>query len=108
MKKKILVFVIALTAFLAGSTFVYIGTNKNTVKNGSESGSYNSCSNCMSGTMVVNNVGISQSVKKIYDSVVMVKNYKNTTLRKLLIEEIKLSKSALLRFLSISCLEVKA
>lgn len=32
MKKKILVFVIALTAFLAGSTFVYIGTNKNTVK----------------------------------------------------------------------------
>lgn len=80
MKKKILIFVIALTAFLAGSTFVYIGTNKNTVENGSESGTYNSCSNCMSGTMVVNNVGISQSVKKIYDSVVMVKNYKNTTL----------------------------
>lgn len=34
----------------------------------------------MSGTMVVNNKGISQSVNKIYDSVVVVKNYKKSSL----------------------------
>jgi serine protease Do len=31
----------------------------------------------MSGTMIVNNTGISESVSKIYDSVVMIKNLKN-------------------------------
>ncbi len=40
---------------------------------------YNSCSNCMSGTTVVENGGIKESVKKVYDSVVMVKIYKNKT-----------------------------
>ena len=38
---------------------------------------YNSCSNCKSGTMVVNNAGIAESVEKVYDAVVMVKNMKN-------------------------------
>ena len=38
---------------------------------------YNSCTNCKSGTMIVNNVGISESVEKVYDAVVMVKNIKN-------------------------------
>ena len=38
---------------------------------------YNSCSNCKSGTTIVENGGISESVEKVYDSVVMVKIYKN-------------------------------
>ena len=41
---------------------------------------YNSCSNCKSGTLTVENGGISESVAKVYDSVVMVKVYKNGTL----------------------------
>ena len=38
---------------------------------------YNSCANCKSGTMIVNNAGIAESVEKVYDAVVMVKNMKN-------------------------------
>ncbi len=38
---------------------------------------YNSCSNCKSGTTVVEKGGIAESVEKVYDSVVMVKLYKN-------------------------------
>jgi serine protease Do len=41
---------------------------------------YNSCSNCKTGTITVENGGISESVAKVYDSVVMVKVYKNGTL----------------------------
>ncbi len=41
---------------------------------------YNSCSNCKAGTLTVENGGISESVAKVYDSVVMVKVYKNGTL----------------------------
>ena len=41
---------------------------------------YNSCSNCKSGTTIVENGGISESVEKVYDSVVMVKIYKNNQL----------------------------
>lgn len=41
---------------------------------------YNSCSNCKSGTMVVENGGISESVSKVYDSVVMINVYKSGTL----------------------------
>ena len=41
---------------------------------------YNSCSNCKSGTTIVENGGISESVAKVYDSVVMIKIYKNNQL----------------------------
>ena len=41
---------------------------------------YNSCSNCKSGTTIVENGGISESVEKVYDSVVMIKIYKNNQL----------------------------
>ena len=47
------------------------------VKDHSSNGS---CSNCMSGTMIIENGGISQTVNKSIDSVVMVKNYQKNTL----------------------------
>ena len=85
MKNKILTFITVLVAFLSGAGLVYliIGEpfSSNTSNNLNNADiNYNSCSNCMSGTMVVNNEGITQSVNKIYDSVVMVKNYKQNTL----------------------------
>jgi len=75
----ILVFV-----FGAGCTFIalkitnYLGKSKSS-SIGSSEVNYSSCSNCKSGTMIVNNSGISESVSKVYDAVVMVKNIKNNT-----------------------------
>lgn len=82
MKNKILIFVTVLIAFVSGGGLVYvlIGGPVENQSSESKNVNYNSCSNCMSGTMVVNNEGISNSVKKVYDSVVMVKNYKNDSL----------------------------
>ena len=79
MKNKFLTIVAIILAFVAGVEISYIVINgKGFKKNGSEySISYNSCSNCMSGTMVVENGGITQTVHKVYDSVVMVKNFQN-------------------------------
>ena len=83
MKNKIITILAVVLAFVAGGelTYILLNTNNNSVKvsaNGNElSQVYNSCSNCMSGTMVVENGGISQSVNKVYDSVVMIKGYKN-------------------------------
>jgi len=83
MKNKISLFVTILASFLSGAGLVLLlvkgplqDTNNNYNSNAT-SVNYNSCSNCMSGTMVVNNEGLSQSVNKIYDSVVVVKNYKD-------------------------------
>ena len=77
MKSKIITIIAIILAFIAGGELTYIlisGGNKK--ENGKEpSQVYNSCSNCMSGTMIVENGGITQSVNKVYDSVVMVKNY---------------------------------
>lgn len=84
MKNKISIFVTILASFLSGAGLVLIlvkgplaDTDNNYNNNIGTSVNYNSCSNCMSGTMVVNNEGLSQSVNKIYDSVVVVKNYKD-------------------------------
>lgn len=82
MKNKILIFITVLFSFLSGAGLVLFLVNgplkvenDNTDKTQNTNVSYNSCSNCMSGTMIVNNEGISQSVNKIYDSVVMIDNY---------------------------------
>lgn len=82
MKNKIITIIAIVLAFVAGGelTYILVGGSRNTEtkENGSESSQvYNSCSNCMSGTTVVENGGISSSVQKAYDSVVMVKGYKN-------------------------------
>lgn len=85
MKNKILIFIAVLTAFLSGGALVYVLvegplSSDDSNQNSKVVANYNSCSNCMSGTMLVNNGGLKNSVNKIYDSVVMVKNYKNNNL----------------------------
>lgn len=84
MKNKILTIIAILLAFLAGGEFVYIFTlssNSESINNSdNDSMVYNSCSNCMSGTMIVENGGISQTVNKAIDSVVMVKSYSGNRL----------------------------
>ncbi len=82
MKNKVLIVIAVLLAFVAGVEFTYIFLNKTdtkpeVVKDHSSNGS---CSNCMSGTMIVENGGISQTVNKSIDAVVMVKNYQGKTL----------------------------
>ncbi len=80
MKNRILITITVLLSFIAGGELTYLlfFNNSNKLVNGNEESKvYNSCSNCMSGTMVVENGGIKETVKKVYDSVVMVKNYKN-------------------------------
>ena len=80
MKNRVLITITVLLAFLAGGELTYLLFVNNGSKqaNGNEESMvYNSCSNCMSGTMVVENGGIKETVKKVYDAVVMVKNYKN-------------------------------
>lgn len=84
MKNKVLTIVAILLAFLAGGELTYIllhNSNKSIATNENQATmTYNSCSNCMSGTMVVENGGISQTVSKVYDAVVMVKNYQSNRL----------------------------
>jgi len=85
MKNKFLTIIAVILAFAAGVelTIILMGDNskKEIVNNGEENSViYNSCSNCMSGTTIVENGGISETVKKIYDSAVMIKNYRNSTL----------------------------
>lgn len=74
-----LLFVIISFAIGGGIMYVLIKSplfeNANDVENSNIK--YNSCSNCKSGTLTVENGGISESVAKVYDSVVMVKVYKN-------------------------------
>lgn len=81
MKNKLITILAIILAFLAGGELTYILVHKDKPveqENGNENSmTYNSCSNCMSGTMVVENAGLSQSVKKAYDAVVMIKGYKN-------------------------------
>lgn len=82
MKGKILITITVLLAFIAGGELTYIIFSKddNSLVNLPEGSTiYNSCSNCMSGTMIVENGGIKETVSKVYDAVVMVKNYKNSS-----------------------------
>ena len=74
-----------LLAFIVGGALMFalvksplFGKNNNNTD--AEAIKYNSCSNCKAGTLTVENGGISESVAKVYDSVVMVKVYKNGTL----------------------------
>ena len=85
MKNKFLTIIAILLAFIAGVELSLIifgdnSKNKANITGTDNSVLYNSCSNCMSGTTVIENGGIKETVKKIYDSVVMIKNYRNTTL----------------------------
>lgn len=84
MKNKILTIIAIILAFIAGGELTYILLSKDdtTQKTNGEEKSvlYNSCSNCMSGTMVIENGGIAQTVNKVYDSVVMIKNYQKNKL----------------------------
>lgn len=86
MKNKILTIIAVILAFVAGVELTFIlkdsDSKNNKILDSDENSSviYNSCSNCMSGTTVVENGGIKETVKKIYDSVVMIKNYRNSTL----------------------------
>ncbi len=78
MKNKFLTIIAVCLAFVAGVELSYIFLNGKKGVNGAEpSMMYNSCSNCMSGTMIIENGGITQTVKKVYDAVVMVKNFQN-------------------------------
>ena len=77
MKNRILITITVLLAFIAGGEITYLlfrGNNK--IAEGSTV--YSSCSRCMSGTMIVENGGIKETVNKVYDAVVMVKNFKNS------------------------------
>ena len=79
MKNRVLITITVILSFVAGGELTYLlfGSG-NTKENGSEESiTYNSCTNCMSGTTVVENGGIKETVKKVYDAVVMVKNQKN-------------------------------
>ena len=84
MKNKFITIVAVLLAFIAGAELTYILLN-NSNKEDNNKGekvnvTNNSCSNCMSGTIVIENGGITQTVDKIYDSIVMIKNYQNNRL----------------------------
>jgi len=81
MKNRVLITITIILAFLAGGELTYLlfKDNNKLVDVKEESTIYNSCSNCMSGTMIVENGGIKETVKKVYDSVVMVKNFKNSS-----------------------------
>ncbi len=75
------VILIVLMFILGGlCTFTLLNSplfNKEPVNTDNPNVIYNSCSNCKSGTTIVEKGGISESVEKVYDSVVMVKLYKN-------------------------------
>ena len=78
MKNRVLITITVILSFVAGGELTYLlfGSG-NTKENGSEESiTYNSCTNCMSGTTVVENGGIKETVKKVYDAVVMVKKSK--------------------------------
>jgi len=89
MRDKIVGFVALICVFLIGSgaTYVFLenpfakGDNDNKVvdKSNETKNVDNSSNETYSGpaTVIVNNVGISESVQKIYDAVVLIENFKN-------------------------------
>lgn len=80
MKNRVLITLTIILALVAGGELSYLlfrGNNK-VVSTDENSTIYNSCSNCMSGTMIIEKGGIKETVNKIYDAVVMVKNFKNS------------------------------
>lgn len=75
MKNKILIIITIFFAFITGCVLTYFFFNNH--KDENKVSKYNSCSNCMSGTMVVENGGIIETVNKVYDAVVMIRSYKD-------------------------------
>ena len=73
----VVVFLFGACTSLLGVRVIQHFRGNNSNSSTSNNTSYNSCSNCKSGTMIVNNTGIAESVEKVYDAVVMVKNLKN-------------------------------
>lgn len=80
MKKNIISYFVVLLAFISGAGFTFllvkydiVDTKKlaTTVDNGEIA-----CTDCSEKTRIINNNGISAAVDKVYDSVVMIKNYK--------------------------------
>ena len=61
-----------------GLTFAIVNNPLNSKENKNSNTSTNTCGSCSNtGTTIVENGGLSESVQKVYDSVVMVKNIKN-------------------------------
>ena len=80
MKNRVLITITIILSLVAGGEISYLlfrGNNK-VVSTNENSVVYNSCTKCMSGTMVIENGGIKETVNKVYDAVVMVKNFKNS------------------------------
>lgn len=81
MRGKIINFVVVLCAFLLGGGVMYVVianplSSDDTNKAGLLGCQYTSCEN----KVVIDNTGISAAVDKVYDAVVMVKNYQNSKL----------------------------
>lgn len=81
MRSKIINFVLVLCAFLLGGGVMYVvitnpfsGGNSNTA--GALGCQYTSCEN----KVIIDNTGISTAVEKVYDAVVMVKNFQGNKL----------------------------
>ena len=84
MKKNALNFLTTILAVLMGSAITYIvivnpfGKKvEETTSSGVLGCQYTSCTN----KVIVDNTGISASVEKVYDSVVMIENYKSNKLQ---------------------------
>lgn len=80
MRGKIINFVVVLCAFLAGGGLTYAVItnpldNSDTPTAGVLGCQYTSCEN----KVIIDNTGISAAVEKVYDAVVMVKNFQNNT-----------------------------
>lgn len=85
--RVILTIILSIIMFFVGGVFVILlllspvgklfNKGNNNTGTTTTTTTYNSCSVCKTGTLTVENGGISESVKKAYDSVVMVKIYKN-------------------------------
>ncbi len=82
MNNKIISYLIVFLAFITGAafTFLVIKSDLVSVKNANETTETTSlCTNCAETTTIISNNGLSASVEKIYNTVVMVKNYRNGT-----------------------------
>ena len=84
MKNKLILFITVIIGVFVGSAFTYavivnpFGEKKEeTTASGALGCQYTSCTN----KVVVDNTGISASVEKVYDSVVMIENYKSGKLQ---------------------------
>lgn len=81
MNKKITSYIVILMAFLTGAGFTFILVKSDIVDaKQTQIVSNETCTNCAEKTTIISNDGLSTSVEKVYNTVVMVKNYKKDTL----------------------------